>query len=129
MEKEGPMPTDRFQTWSELRDRVHKFSPNVTLHTKGIYYLPQHSKREVFRRWLAVNDLEDADGETDPTDWKIHNNIVDYDDSFREVSTELLGPFDRNQNQNPGEFEAGGVCDLCGEEYTGHYPSHLPCDG
>ncbi len=53
------MPTDRFQTWSELRDRIHKFSPNVTLHTKGIYYLPQHSKQEVFRRWLAVNDLED----------------------------------------------------------------------
>jgi hypothetical protein len=125
----GPKPPSELSLWPELRDSypVHTFRPEPATHTTGVAYLSdEHDAETVVAAYLEVNGWTDADETTSPTAWKIHNHIADDYPEFKTAASELLSPFAHHNNRDT-DPESGGLCTLCGEEYDGYLPDHLPC--
>lgn len=127
---DGPQPLK--EVWPRsipdyLRDRGFRtFQPGQILHEAAVAYLAdEHEPRAIVAAWLEANDVPKQDG---PTPWKLYNVICDYDDRFREASQDLLGPFERHDMQEKTDLDPSGECPLCGEDFDGYLPQHLPCD-
>ena len=127
LSEEGPQPIENLSvTISDREQGVWVFNPEPTMHCRGVAYLPEsHDTETVLRMWLDLNDFP-ADG--GPSNWELHNEIADHDDNFRDIATEILGPFERHENTADRTPDTGGECPICGEEYSGHLPAHFPCE-
>jgi len=132
----GPATTDELPGYvnitPELRsDGVQKFAPKAHTRTGeiagmirySVYYIDgKHDPETVIKTWLDVNE-----GALEPvSDWAIHQSISDAGSDFKEASYELLGPFEAMSDRGGNTGYRGGTCDLCGDEYDGYYPDHLP---
>jgi hypothetical protein len=129
LREDGPKPPSELSLWPELRDSypVHTFRPEPAKHTTGVAYLSdEHDAETVVAAYLEVNDWTDADETTSPTAWKIHNRIADEYPGFTDAARNVLGPFPHLQDRDIDRSK-GGECPMCGEQYGGTLPDHLPC--
>jgi len=135
LKEHGPATRDEIGVSSisaqEKQHGVHKFNPKAAYagsvvqgggNKIAVYYLPtEHAPRDVITAWLDTNEktVQAISSQA------LHHRIASYGDTWREVSYELLGPF-----ENHGGYGTSGgtsnqeACPFCGESMT-TFPNHV----
>lgn len=136
----GPQPAGElpysYVSPEQRRDGVTKFDPKSGNHHNPsesggkpvpVYYIEgKHSPEIIVQKWLESNEeVVEKRGEK-----SIHHLISSSGDGFREASRDALGPFEQPHMDGNDHARQGGECPVCGKEYDGLLPDHLPeCDG
>ena len=134
LRKEGPKYVDPDAITVKMRrDNISKFNPSSSNKgssmsgggtMKPVYYIRHdHSPKQIINSWMEMN----KEGLKSITKWALHQRISSYGEKFKQASKEVNGPFESLEERG-GDYDTGGECPLCGDEYKSSLAYHLPCN-
>jgi hypothetical protein len=117
---------------NDRRDGVRKLNignSNLGDHLQGggrktpVYYIEgEHDERTVVETWVDNNQKVVEEVSAKALNWRCPKE-------FRPALKDVLD-IEFSKPEGHGEWERGGTCPMCGEDYSRQLPDHLPdCGG